>query len=79
MEGSMWDGGHIQWAGGMYVILGRRQVGEWRGWLGGWVSVQEGRGWGEGDGWVSWGGVGWHHCDGSVILDANGGGSGGSM
>ena len=38
MEGGTYSGRHIQWEAhtvGRWHILGRRQVGEWRGWVGG--------------------------------------------
>ena len=35
MEGGTYSGRHIQWAGGPRHVLGRWQVGEWRGWAGG--------------------------------------------
>ena len=62
---------------GGWHILGRQQVGEWRGWPGGWLDMREGCRWDEGGGWASWSGVGRCHCDGSVILNIKGGG--GSM
>ena len=88
MEGGTYSGRHVQWAGGPRHVLGRRQVGEWRGWAGrhavglclrpaagaGTVRHMTGR---EEDGERRWGrsahGVAWVHAIGGVMVARGGG------
>ena len=52
--GGQHGGWHVGWeahsVGGQHILgsLGRRQVGEWRGWPARWLGMREGCGWGEG-------------------------------
>ena len=89
MEGGTYSGRHIQWAGGLWHVLGRRQVGEWRGWVGGHAAglgLRPAAGAGtarhttgrEEDGERRWGrsahGVAWVHAIGGVTVARDGAG-----